>query len=136
MRKRWTLYLILGLIAGLFLSGCAGGPEEDALQHGYGVFIGAGPESMAKMRAYEVVVVDAQYFSDGEIRDPLVIWNGTILDGHNRYRIYKKHPGLRFQTRDVKLSDRNEAIIWICKNQLGRRNLTLEQRRYVIGMLH
>ena len=69
MRKRWTLYLILGLIAGLFLSGCAGGPEEDALQHGYGVFIGAGPESMAKMRDYEVVVVDAQYFSDGEIRE-------------------------------------------------------------------
>jgi len=28
---------------------------------------------------------------------------------------------------------RYEAIIWICRNQLGRRNLTPQQRKYVIG---
>lgn len=26
-----------------------------------------------------------------------------------------------------------EAIVWICKNQLGRRNLTVEQKNYLIG---
>lgn len=25
------------------------------------------------------------------IRDPLVIWNGTIVDGHNRFRIAHEH---------------------------------------------
>lgn len=90
-------------------------------------------QKIPKLTEEEFAQLEENILSDGEIRDPLVIWNGTILDGHNRYRIYKKHPGLRFQTREMKLSDRNEAIIWICKNQLGRRNLTLEQRRYVIG---
>ena len=30
-------------------------------------------------------------------------------------------------------SDRYEAIAWICKNQLGRRNLTLQQFKYLMG---
>ena len=30
-------------------------------------------------------------------------------------------------------ADRYEAIVWICKNQLGRRNLTVEQKNYLIG---
>ena len=25
------------------------------------------------------------------IRDPIVIWNGTIVDGHNRFRIAHEH---------------------------------------------
>ena len=28
---------------------------------------------------------------------------------------------------------RNKAIVWICRNQLGRRNLTDEQKTYLIG---
>ena len=31
------------------------------------------------------------------------------------------------------MQSRYEAIIWICKNQLGRRNLTPEQKKYLIG---
>lgn len=90
-------------------------------------------QKIPKLTEEEFAQLEENILSDGEIRDPLVIWNGTILDGHNRYRIYKKHPGLRFLTHEMKLPDRNAAIIWICKNQLGRRNLTPEQRRYVIG---
>lgn len=30
-------------------------------------------------------------------------------------------------------ADRYEAIVWICRNQLGRRNLTDEQKTYLIG---
>lgn len=28
---------------------------------------------------------------------------------------------------------RNKCIVWICRNQLGRRNLTDEQKTYLIG---
>jgi len=30
-------------------------------------------------------------------------------------------------------ADFYEAIVWICKNQLGRRNLTDAQKTYLIG---
>ena len=29
--------------------------------------------------------------------------------------------------------NREEAVAWICRNQLGRRNLSPEQKRYLLG---
>lgn len=55
------------------------------------------------------------------------------MDGHNRYRIVSKHPEIQFSTCEKTFADRYEAIAWICKNQLGRRNLTKEQKKYLIG---
>ena len=40
---------------------------------------------------------------------------------------------LPFMVHEKEFSSRYEAIIWICKNQLGRRNLTPEQKKYLIG---
>lgn len=56
------------------------------------------------------------------IRDALVTWNGVLVDGHNRYRIAQKHQ-LDFQTKEIEFKDRDDAKLWILKNQLGRRNL-------------
>lgn len=63
----------------------------------------------------------------------MIIWNNTILDGHNRYRILKKHPEIPFKTFPKDFPDKYAAIAWICRNQLGRRNLTPEQKRYLVG---
>jgi hypothetical protein len=58
-------------------------------------------------------------------RDPLVVWGGhdILLDGHSRYNfcIGFKIP---FTVKEVSLASRQDAIFWIVKNQLGRRNLT------------
>ena len=40
---------------------------------------------------------------------------------------------LGFQTRELNLETKEEVIKWIIENQLGRRNLTPEMRRYLIG---
>lgn len=71
--------------------------------------------------------------ADGVVINPIIVWDGVIVDGHNRYRIVSKHPEIRFSTCEKTFADRYEAIAWICKNQLGRRNLTLEQKKYLIG---
>ena len=71
--------------------------------------------------------------SEGRLLSPLIIWNGTIIDGHNRYRILLEHPEIDYETLDKDFPDRFAASAWICKNQLGRRNLTPEQRIYLIG---
>ena len=26
--------------------------------------------------------------ADGEVYEPIVVWNGTIIDGHNRWKIF------------------------------------------------
>ena len=60
-------------------------------------------------------------------RDPLVVWNNTLLDGHNRFAICNRI-GKPFKTTSIDLPDRDAAIEWIILNQFGRRNLTTFSR--------
>lgn len=83
------------------------------------------------LTAEEFKQLEKNILQDG-CRDPISVWNNLILDGHNRFEICRKH-GLSYQTRTIVLHDRDEAIAWICSNQMGRRNLTEEQRHYLIG---
>lgn len=55
------------------------------------------------------------------------------MDGHNRYRIIRRYPKIHYTTHEKLFDDRYAVIAWICKNQLGRRNLTPEQKKYLIG---
>ena len=57
------------------------------------------------------------------IRDPLVTWNGILVDGHNRYRIAQEHD-INYVTVEKEFADMNEVKIWMATNQLGRRNLS------------
>ena len=68
-------------------------------------------------------------------RDPLVVWNGLLIDGHNRYEICKAS-GIQFETFEIELDDKQAAKNWILENQLGRRNLTPEQMSLFRGMLY
>jgi DNA-binding XRE family transcriptional regulator len=61
------------------------------------------------------------------IQDPLKVWSGILIDGHNRYEIATRH-GLNFKTIDMQFNSRDDAIIWIIKNQFGRRNLSAYDR--------
>ena len=65
-------------------------------------------------------------------RDPLVVWHGVLIDGHNRYEICTRN-GIDYQTVNVELPDRESVRDWIDKNQIGRRNLTPDWFRYLIG---
>lgn len=60
------------------------------------------------------------------------VWQGVIIDGHNRHTICQKH-GIEFETNEIDLPDRAAVINWIDDNQLGRRNLTADQFRFVLG---
>ena len=81
----------------------------------------------------ELNQLEANILRDGRIINPIIVWEGLIVDGHNRFTIAKKHPEIPFMVHEKEFSSRYEAIIWICKNQLGRRNLTPEQKKYLIG---
>ena len=74
----------------------------------------------------EKKMLEESILSEG-CRDAIVVWNDTIIDGHNRYEICKKH-GIPFETVSREFENRNEVIEWIIKNQFGRRNLPLHER--------
>ena len=60
---------------------------------------------------------------------PIIIWQGKdiIIDGHNRYQICKKH-NIPFEAKEIEFSNKDEVVIWMVKQQIGRRNLTSLQR--------
>lgn len=81
----------------------------------------------------ELMRLEDSILSEGRLINPIVVWNGIIVDGHNRYRIICENPEIEYDIYEKDFADRNEAIAWICQNQLGRRNLTPEQKKYLIG---
>ena len=77
--------------------------------------------------------LEENILKEGKLLSPLIVWNNTLVDGHNRYAILQKHPEIYFSTMPLRFENREEAIAWICRNQLGRRNLTPEQKKFLIG---
>ena len=67
------------------------------------------------------------------VLNPIITWNGYIVDGYTRYQILRKYLFIPFEVIEKEFSSRYEALAWICKNQLGRRNLTPEQKKFLIG---
>lgn len=70
----------------------------------------------------ELAQLEANIIKDG-CRDPLVVWNQTLIDGHNRCEICQRN-GIEFDTVRMEFDDEDAAQVWIIRNQFGRRNLS------------
>lgn len=70
------------------------------------------------------------------LRDSLTVWNTTagqvLIDGHNRFEICKEL-GIVPHTFEMFFDNREQAEDWIDKNQLGRRNLSPDDFRIILG---
>ena len=77
--------------------------------------------------------LEMNILKEERVLNPIITWNGYIVDGYTRYQILRKYPFIPFEVIERKFSNRYEALAWICKNQLGRRNLTPEQKKFLIG---
>ena len=65
-------------------------------------------------------------------REPLITWNGYLIDGHNRYEICTRL-NIKYKVTNMPFESEEDAISWICSNQLGRRSISEETRKYLIG---
>lgn len=70
----------------------------------------------------EYDLLESQIVQDG-CRESLITWNDILIDGHNRYEICNKH-GFSFETDEMFFDSREDVLIWIYQNQIGKRNLT------------
>lgn len=87
----------------------------------------------------ELAQLEASLLAEG-CRDALIVWENTeekgkyiLIDGHNRFHICKKH-GLSFKTEKIDFKSMEEAKDWMINNQLGKRNMTEEQKSYYRGL--
>lgn len=88
------------------------------------------------LTAEELELLEGSIQREG-VRDPIIIWavddkTNILLDGHNRYKICVEY-GIQCAVEIKHFQSRNHASNWIINNQLGRRNLTTEQKNYLIG---
>ena len=81
----------------------------------------------------EFCQLEENILADGLVINPIITWNGVVVDGHNRFRIVESYPNIKFSTFEMDFGDRYAALAWICRNQLGRRNLSPEQKKYLMG---
>lgn len=84
------------------------------------------------LKREEYIQLEDNILNEG-CRDPIVVWHYTIVDGHNRYEICKRHK-IPFAILEMEFECKEAAIAWICANQLGRRSITDETRKFLIGM--
>lgn len=79
----------------------------------------------------ELAQLENNIIKDG-CRDPLVVWNGILIDGHNRYEICTRH-GIDFLSIVMEFTDRESVMDWMDANQLGRRNLSPDAFKLALG---
>ena len=74
----------------------------------------------------EYAQLEANILEEG-IREPIITWNGFIIDGHNRFSIAQRFD-LEYKTTSKYFSGEESVKEWMILNQFGRRNLSNYQR--------
>lgn len=72
---------------------------------------------------------------DGCVTETIKVWDGNIVDGHNRYEIATEE-GIEYSIEYYDFESEQDAIEWILKNQLGRRNLSPDDASELRGRLY
>lgn len=58
----------------------------------------------------ELQQLEQNIIAEGRLLNPIITWNGYILDGHTRYRILKKHDFIKFEVEEIQLANKYEAL--------------------------
>lgn len=78
------------------------------------------------LSAEEYAQLEANILEEG-IREPIITWNGFIIDGHNRYSIAQRFD-VEYRTTSKHFASEESVKEWMILNQFGRRNLSNYQR--------
>lgn len=83
--------------------------------------------SKEKFEGLEKMILEEGY--DGT---PILIWNGYIVDGHHRYKIFNKH-NIEFNIEEISLpkeSEKSDVMDWMITYQDVRRNMCEAEKIY------
>lgn len=90
---------------------------------------------LAPLTTEEKAQLEESILANG-CQSPIDVWHGQIIDGHNRHEICQAH-SLHFEIRDRSndFESEEDVVEWMYINQLGRRNLSQNQKVLYIGEL-
>lgn len=75
----------------------------------------------------EYAALERSLLAEG-CRDALVLWHDTLIDGHNRYEICRKH-NIEFRTvQNNSFDSLEDVMLWMIDNHLARRSVSDFQR--------
>lgn len=74
----------------------------------------------------EVSIITESLIKDACI-EPLIVCKGVLIDGYLRYHICHEH-GIPFEVVEMDFADETAAILWMIKQHIGRRNLSIFQK--------
>lgn len=84
----------------------------------------------------EFCKLESSIVAERQVRDPIVVWNDFIVDGHHRYKIARKNKITAYQVVTMQFESEDAALAWILDTQSGRRNLTPQQIKIARGKLY
>ena len=72
------------------------------------------------------------------VLSPIIVWNDTIVDGHNRYAIAQAHrfPESAIPIKEINFDSKASAMQWIVDNQFAKRNLEFSQKIILQSKVH
>lgn len=85
------------------------------------------------LKQEEYNALEENILRDGRVYSAIITWKNQIVDGHNRWSIIQKYPEIPYDVQEMDFADEWAVEAWICSTQLGRRNLTDEERTFMIG---
>lgn len=88
-------------------------------------------EVLPKLSDADYKALENSLLADGYKGAPIMEWGDIIVDGHNRYEICNKY-NIPYEVKSVEFTSKEEAIIWMVRQQLGRRSLTPLQRIQIV----
>ncbi len=88
-----------------------------------------------KLSEDELAQLEENILTDGMVINPIVVYDGFIVDGHNRYEIAQKH-NIPYEVTRLTFDTDAEAMAWIYHHQKGRRNWTKKQAAYARGKIY
>lgn len=88
-------------------------------------------EILPKLSDADYKALEQSLLTDGFKGAPIMVWGDIIVDGHNRYEICNKH-NIPYEVKSIEFANKEEAIIWMVRQQLGRRSLTPLQRIQIV----
>lgn len=68
-------------------------------------------------------------------REPVIAWNGVIIDGYKRYR-FCCDEGIDYTVEDMDFPSEEEAVSWICRKRIPLCEKLTPAYRYLIGRLY
>lgn len=87
---------------------------------------------LPKLSDEDYKALEQSLLREGYKGAPIMVWGDIIVDGHNRYEICNKH-NIPYEVKSIEFENKEEAIIWMVRQQLGRRSLTPLQRIQIVN---